>query len=85
MLIGTILLTIVVPLSIQKTEIVDSLNNTYVVQAVIDSARIIGLPPSEAAKAHAKRIQTPDFATQQIIHSQKRLSVRRLFFKHYFQ
>ena len=51
MLIGAVLLSIVVPMSIQQGNIVESFNKPYVVQSVIDSARLIGLPPSKAAKA----------------------------------
>ena len=85
MLIGAVLLSIVVPMSIQQGNIVESFNKPYVVQAVIDSARLIGLPPSKAAKAYAKKIQTPDPTTQQIMYTSEPLEPRRLFFKSYFQ
>jgi hypothetical protein len=85
MLVGAVLLSIVVPMSIQQGNIVESFNKPYVVQSVIDSARLIGLPPSKAAKAYAKKIQTPDPTTQQIMYTPEPLAPRRLFFKNYFQ
>ena len=42
MLVGAVLLSIVVPMSIQQRDIVESFNKPYIVQAVIDSARLIG-------------------------------------------
>jgi hypothetical protein len=85
MLIGTVLLTIVVPMSITQGDIVESISKPYIVQAVIDSARLIGLPSSRAAKAYAKKIQTPDPTTQQIMYTSEPLAPRRLFFNSYFQ
>jgi hypothetical protein len=54
------------------------------VRAVIDSARIIGLPSSRSAKLHARKIQMSDPAIQQVSADQKPLSDRRLFFRDYF-
>ena len=85
MLIGAVLLTIVVPMSVTQGGIVESISKPYIVQAVIDSARLIGLPPSKAAKAYAKKIQTPDSTTQQIMYTTEPLASRRLFFNSYFQ
>ena len=85
MLIGAVLLTIVVPMWVTQEGIVESISKPYIVQAVIDSARLIGLPPSKAAKAYAKKIQTPDPTTQQIMYTSEPLAPRRLFFNSYFQ
>ena len=85
MLIGAVLLTIIVPMSVAQGGIVESISKPYIVQAVIDSARLIGLPPSKAAKAYAKKIQTPDPTTQQIMYTYEPLAPRRLFFNSYFQ
>lgn len=85
MLIGAVLLSIVVPMSITQGGIVESIGKPYIVQSVIDSARLIGLPSSKAAKAYAKKIQAPDQATQQIMYTSDPLAPRRLFFKSYFQ
>lgn len=85
MLIGAVLLSVIVPLSITQGSVVESIGKPYIVQAVIDSARLIGLPPSKAARAYAKKIQTPDPTTQQIMYTSEPLSPRRLFFKSYFQ
>lgn len=85
MLIGAVLLTIVVPMSLAQGDVIESISKPYIVQAVIDSARLIGLPPSKAARAYAKKIQTPDPITQQIMYTSEPLAPRRLFFKSYFQ
>ena len=85
MLISAVLLTIVVPMSVTQGGIVESISKPYIVQAVIDSARLVGLPPSKAARAHARRIQTPDPTIQQIMYTPEPLGPRRLFFKSYFQ
>jgi hypothetical protein len=55
------------------------------VKAVIDSARIIGLPSSRSAKLHARKIQMSDPATQQVSVDPKLLSDRKLFFRDYFK
>ena len=85
MLIGAVVLSVVVPISIQQGNLLESFNKPYVVQAVIDSARLIGLPPSKAAKAYASKIQAPDPVTQQIIYTPEPLASRKLFFRNYFQ
>ncbi len=85
MLIGAVLLSVIVPLSITQGDVVESIGKPYIVQAVIDSARLIGLPPSKAARAYAKKIQTPDPTTQQIMYTSEPLAPRRLFFKRYFK
>jgi hypothetical protein len=85
MLISAVLLTIIVPMSVTQGGIVESISKPYIVQAVIDSARLIGLPPSRAARAYATKIQTPDPTTQQIMYTSEPLAPRSLFFKSYFQ
>ena len=57
----------------------------YIVQAVVDAARIIGLPSSKAAKAYAKKIQTPDPILSQIALMPDPVSDRELFFRTYFK
>lgn len=85
MFISYIVLTVVVPIAINQEIVVGSISKPYIVQAVIDSARLIGLPPSRAAKAYAKKIQIPDPNIQEIIYTSEPLAPRKLFFKSYFQ
>jgi len=61
------------------------LNKPVIVKAVIDAARIIGLPSSKAAKVHAKRIQMPDPIVGQFTFTPELVSDRQLFFRTYFQ
>lgn len=84
MLFGAIVMTVVIPISIGCFESLDVEKNLYVVQAVIDSARIVGLPSSKAARAYAKNIQTPDPFLVQIMSAPKPVSERKLFFRKYF-
>ena len=84
MLLGAIFLSIVVPVSIDSSRSMEFIAKPYIVQAVIDSARIAGLPPSGAAKAYAIRIQMPDPLLQQISYVSEPISSRKLFFKKYF-
>lgn len=85
MLFNAILFTIFMPLSIGGTDALSSnLGRPFLVQAVVDSARIIGLPSSKAAKAYAQRIQTPDPALKQITFNSDPVSDRTLFFRKYF-
>jgi hypothetical protein len=84
MLFSAILLSVVVPLSISPNRSTELITKPYIVQAVIDSARIAGLPPSKAARAYAAKIQTPDPVFQQISYTPEPISSRKLFFRNYF-
>lgn len=84
MLLGAILLSLVVPISTSPYRTAEFVERPFIVQAVIDSARLIGLPPSKAAKAYAKKIQTPDPVLEQFLYISEPLSSRRLFFRNYF-
>ena len=84
MLLGAIFLSVVVPVSIDSSRSIEFIAKPYIVQAVIDSARIAGLPPSKAAKAYATKIQTPDPVLQQIAYTPDPISSRKLFFRNYF-
>ena len=66
MFLGVALISFIVPISINQQQSMALVNKPFVVQAVIDSARIIGLPSSKAAKAYAKKIQMADPIIQQI-------------------
>lgn len=85
MFFGLALMTYVVPLSIGNYELTWCLSKPYIVQATIDSARIIGLPSSKAAKAYALKIQSPDPILKQITVMADPVSDRKLFFRNYFQ
>lgn len=84
MLFSAILISVVVPVSISPNKSAEFITKPYIVQAVIDSARIAGLPPSKAAKAYAVKIQTPDPTLQQISFMPEPISSRKLFFRNYF-
>lgn len=86
MILNAIYLSIFMPLSIQGTHAgpID-INTPFLVKAVVDSARIIGLPSSRAAKAYAKKIQMPDPVFQQLAATPEPISDRKLFFRNYFK
>lgn len=86
MILSAFHLSFLVPLVINGfTAIPLVLDRPYIVQAVIDSSKIIGLPSSRAAKAYAKRIQTPDPLLKQIVFTSDPVSDRKLFFRSYFK
>lgn len=85
MFIGVALISFIVPISINQQQSMALVNKPFVVQAVIDSARIIGLPSSKAAKAYAKKIQMADPIIQQIAYVPDPVSDRQLFFWSYFK
>jgi hypothetical protein len=84
MLFSAIFISVVVPVAISPYRSAEFITKPYIVQAVIDSARIVGLPPSKAAKAYAVKIQTPDPTLQQISFMPELISSRKLFFRNYF-
>lgn len=84
MLFGAVLLGVVVPLTTNPAQPVKLIGKPYIVQAVIDSAQLIGLPCSKAAKAYAQKKQTPDPVLQQISFTPEPVSARKLFFREYF-
>lgn len=84
MFIGSILLTIVVPIAIHQEIVMESIVKPYIAQAVIDSALIIGLPPSRAARDYAKKIQSPDPILREIMYTSQPMTPRKLFFIRYF-
>lgn len=85
MICGLALLAIVMPADINQRQSIEWMTKPYLVQAVIDSARIIGLPSSRSAKLHARKIQSADPIIQQISVEPSPLSERRLFFRNYFK
>ena len=86
MILNVLYLSIALPLSIQGVNSLPAnINKPYLVQAVIDSARIIGLPPSRAARDYAQKLQIPDPVISQFYSLAEPVSWRRLFFRKYFQ
>ncbi len=84
MICGIALLAIVMPANINKEQSIEWVTKPYIVQAVIDSARIIGLPSSRSAKLHARKIQSVDPIVQKISVEPNLLSERKLFFRNDF-
>lgn len=86
MVLGALYLSLFIPLSIQSAHAAQiDINKPYLVMAVLDSVRIIGLPSSKAAKAHALKIQSIDPSLWQIIVAPEPVSDRKLFFRNYFK
>lgn len=86
MLLGAILISLVIPASINMSQPSDIALKPYIVQAVIDAAQIAGLPASKAAKAHAIKIQLVDPVFLQVTtYTPEPVSTRQLFFRKYFQ
>lgn len=84
MLISAFVFSVVVPVSVGTCKTLELIKKPYIVQAVIDSAQIAGLPASKAAKAYTQKIQMIDPLIQQIIYVSEPLSSRKLFFRKYF-
>lgn len=85
MICGLALMTFVLPANLNQRQSIEWVTKPYLVQAVIDSARIIGLPSSRSAKLHARKIQSADPIIQQISIEPSPLSERKLFFRNYFK
>jgi len=79
-------MSIALPISMQGvSSLPANITKPYLAQAAIDSARIIGLPPSRAARDYAQKVQTPDPVISQFYSFSEPVSWRRLFFRKYFQ
>jgi hypothetical protein len=86
MILGAIYFSIFMPLAIQSPNAAPSMMaKPYVVKAVVDSARIIGFPPSRAARDYARKIQLPDPMNVYFYKTDEPVSSRQLFFRQYFQ
>jgi hypothetical protein len=84
MIWGLVLMIFALPVDLNSGYPAKDLIKPNLVRAVIDSARIIGLPSSRSAKLHARKIQMSDPAIQQVSADPKPLSDRKLFFRDYF-
>ncbi len=86
MILNVLYMSIALPISMQGIDSLPAnINKPYLAQAVIDSARIIGLPPSRAARNYAQKVQTPDPAIPLFYGFSEPVSSRRLFFRQYFR
>lgn len=86
MILNAMYFGILMPLSIQGVHSTSvDFNRPVLVKAAVDSARIIGLPSSKAAKAYALRVQSPDPILKQITFISDPVSDRKLFFRNYFK
>lgn len=86
MILSAIYFSIFIPLSIQGAYAAPiDVSKPLFVKAAVDSARIIGLPSSKAAKAYAKKIQMPDPVFQPLALTPEPISDRKLFFRNYFK
>jgi hypothetical protein len=85
MICGFAFMAFLMPASLNQTQPVEWISKPYLVQAVIDSARIIGLPSSRSAKLYARKIQISDPVIHQITNAPNPVSDRNLFFRSYFK
>ena len=86
MILNAMYFSIFMPLSIQGVNSASiDMNRPVLVKAAVDSARIIGLPSSKAAKAYALKVQSPDPIFKQITAMPDPVSDRKLFFRNYFK
>ena len=81
MITSALILSILLPVQISQT---DPRFSPFAVKAAIDTAVIIGIPSSRAAKDHARRIQAPDFVLAAADQAIKPVGWRRLYFRKLF-
>ena len=85
MILNAIFFSIFIPLSVQSlNDRPLMIGKPYLVKAVVDSACIIGLPSSRAAKDYAQRRQMLDPSIQFFYTLSEPVSWRMLFFREYF-
>jgi hypothetical protein len=81
MVTSALILSILLPLQISQA---DPRFGPFAVKAAIDTAVIIGIPSSRAAKDYARRVQAPDFVLAAIDQSITPVGWRRLYFRKLF-
>ncbi len=81
MISSALILSILLPVQISQ---IDPRFSAFAVKAVIDSAVIIGIPSSRAAKDYARRVQAPDFVLAAADQAIKPVGWRRLYFRKLF-
>ncbi len=81
MISSVLILSVLLPVQISQA---DPKFSPFAVKAAIDTAVIIGLPPSKAARKAALISQAPEFLMKEALQASEIVSVRRLFFRRYF-
>ena len=81
MVTSALILSILLPVQISQA---DPRFSPFAVKAAIDTAVIIGIPSSRAAKDHARRVQAPDFVLAAADQSIAPVGWRRLYFRKLF-
>jgi hypothetical protein len=81
MLISAVILSIAVPMQISIT---NPKFEPFIVQATIDAAVLIGLPPSKAARKYALQVQRPDFIMTEAHLTTEPVGWRKLYFRKFF-
>ena len=81
MITSALILSVLMPMQISQA---DPKFELFAVKAVIDTAVIIGIPCSRAAKDRARRAQVPDFVLAAADQAIKPVGWRKLYFRKLF-
>lgn len=81
MITSALILSVLLPVQISQA---DPRFSAFAVKAAVDTAVIIGLPPSKAAIKAAQISQAPELLMKEALQASEIVSVRRLFFRRYF-
>ena len=81
MISSALILSVLMPMQISQA---DPRFSAFAVKAAIDTAVIIGIPCSRAAKDHARRVQAPDFVLAAADQSITPVGWRKLYFRKLF-
>ena len=81
MITSALILSVLLPVQISQA---DPKFSPFAVKAAIDTAVIIGIPCSRAAKDYARRAQAPDLMLAASDQSIKPVGWRRLYFRKLF-
>ena len=81
MISSALILSVLLPVQISQA---DPKFSPFAVKAVIDSAVIIGIPSSRAAKDYARKAQAPDFLLVVADQNIAPVGWRRLYFRKLF-
>lgn len=81
MISSALILSVLLPMQISQD---DPRFSPFAVKAALDTAVIIGMPSSRAAKDYARRVQTPDFVLAAADQGIKPVGWRKLYFRKLF-
>ena len=81
MISSALILSVLLPIQISQA---NPKFSPFAVKAAVDTAVIIGLPPSKAAIKAAQISQAPELLMKEALQASEIVSVRRLFFRRYF-